>query len=123
MNLTWDQYKAAGRHVASYAAGGVTVAVTMGLLTNGQGADLNSALSSIVDGVGHITAGLVTIAGIVTPFYTAWRSSHSANPSIQAASITASVPGTVVIGPPQMANDTPGSPNVISNTDVKVVPK
>lgn len=84
-NWTWDQWKAFGRHVGTYAGGIVTGAVALGLITNADGASLASALKDIMDGTGKIVAGLVTIAGIVGPVYTSLRSSRSASPDNQAA--------------------------------------
>jgi hypothetical protein len=84
LKLTWDQWKAAGRHVGTYAGGIITGAVALGLITSADGASLATGLKDIVDGTGKLAAGIVTILGIIGPMYTAWRAQKSAAPENQA---------------------------------------
>lgn len=87
---TWGQWKAGGRHVATYAAGLVTGAVALGFISQGQGTDLTGGISDVVDGATQLAKGIVTIAGILLPMYTTWRAAHSASPSEQVKNVVAS---------------------------------
>lgn len=123
MNWNWNSYKAAGKHVASYAAGGVTVAIAFGLLNANQGADVNTAVNSIVDGLESIIKGVSLLIAIATPIYTTWRAANNASPVGQATGLRQAVPGTTIVTTPELANAMPNDNNVIANTDVKVIPK
>lgn len=122
MNWNWNQYKAAGKHAASYAAGGVTVAVAIGLLNSGQGVDATADINSITSGIESIAKGVAGILAIATPIYTAWKAANNASPAGQAAALTAAVPETRIITTPAIADAVP-SDKVMSNADVKVVTK
>lgn len=89
MNWTWDQYKAAGKHVASYAAGGVTVAIAFGVLTSSQGADANTDVNSIIDGIESVVKGITGLVAIATPFYTAWMAAHNASSQVRLNAVAA----------------------------------
>jgi hypothetical protein len=121
-NWNWNQAKAAGKHLASYAAGGVTVAVAWGLLSSAQGTELTTDIGHVTSGLTELGKGLAGIAGILTPIYTMWRSAHNASPPMQALSLEQAVPGTTIVTSQAVAAATP-SANVVSNTDVKVVSK
>lgn len=123
MDITWNQIKAGGKHVASYVAGGVTVAVAMGLFTKGQGGEITDNINSISSGIESIAKGIGGLIAVVTPIYTTWRAAHNASPVMQAQSLEKEVPGTIVVTSQKIADATPSSPNVVSNADVKVVPK
>lgn len=119
----WNQYKAAGKHVASYIAGGVSMAVAFHFLIPTDAAGINDNLNHIYSGVEQIVVGITGLIGILTPIYTTWKASRNASPAGQAASLTAAVPGTKIVTTPEIAAATPQSPNVISSTEVKVVSK
>jgi hypothetical protein len=87
MNWTWGQYKAAGKHVASYAAGGVSVAVAFHFLSPSQGGDITTNLNSIFDGVKEIAIGVGGLVTVLTPIYTALRAANNASAQNQAASL------------------------------------
>lgn len=86
---TWtlSQAQAAGKHIASYAAGGVTVFVAFGLINHGQGTDAVDAINSIGSGVEQITKGVVTLVGILVPIYTALKAANNASPKSQLNSV------------------------------------
>lgn len=86
-NWTWTQYKAAGRHAASYVAGGVTVAVAFHFISPQQGTDITSNLNTIYDGLMQVSKGVAGLAAVLLPIYTAWRAAHSASPSEQIKSV------------------------------------
>lgn len=122
MNWNWNSYKAAGKHVASYAAGGVTVAVVFGLINQGQGVDATADINSITNGIESIAKGIAGLIAIATPIYTAWKAANNASPAGQAAALTAAIPETRIITTPEVAKAVP-SDKVMSNEDVKVVTK
>lgn len=123
MQFTWNQAQAAGKHVASYIAGGVTFAVATHFLSPAQGTDLTTNIGLISDGLTKLLTGLAGILAVLTPIYTAWKAQHNASPQAQAASLEKAVPGTVILTSDAVANATPNSPNVLSNATMKVVPK
>lgn len=123
MNWNWNSYKAAGKHVASYAAGGVTVAVTFGLLNSNQGIDATADINSIASGVESIAKGVAGLLAILTPIYTMWKAANNASAVGQAAGLRQAVPGTTIVTSPEVANALPDDHNVVSNTDVKVIAK
>lgn len=123
MNFTWNQAQAAGKHIASYIAGGVTFAVATHFLSPAQGTDLTTNIGLISDGLTKVLTGFAGILAVLTPIYTVWKAQHNASPQAQAASLEKAVPGTVIITSPEVAAATPNSPNVVSNTEVKAVNK
>lgn len=83
----WGQYKAAGRNVASYAAGGVTVALAWGLVSANDASQLQEGISTIASGAEQMAKGIGMVAGVLVPMYTAWRAAHSASPKAQAKAV------------------------------------
>lgn len=82
---TWDQWKAFGRHIGTYAGGIITGAVTLHLIAGADGATLLQAIKDISEGLGKVAAGVAAIIGVVGPLYTSIKSSRSAAPEAQAA--------------------------------------
>jgi X-X-X-Leu-X-X-Gly heptad repeat protein len=91
MNWNWNQYKAAGKHVASYAAGGVTMALAWGLISPNDASQMTEGISTIVSGIEQLAKGVGMLAGVIIPIYTAWRAAHNASPNEQAKSVAANV--------------------------------
>lgn len=89
MSWNWNQYKAAGKHVASFAAGGIGVAAAMHFITPQQALDANGNITQIVGGLQQVITGIAGIATVLVPIYTALRSAHNANPTVQAQSLVA----------------------------------
>lgn len=83
LQWNWTQFKAAGRHVLSYAAGGVSVAVTLHFLSPTQGADISANIDLVTEGLTKIIAGLSGLAAVIAPIYTTFKAAHSASPSSQ----------------------------------------
>lgn len=119
----WNQAKSAGKHVASYAAGGVTMFVAFHILSPAQGTDITTDINLITEGLAKVATGVAGIIAVLVPVYTALRAAHNSSPVVQAQSLEQAVPGTVVITTPAIAAATPESPNIMSNTEVKVVQK
>lgn len=92
----WNQAKAAGRHVASYAAGGVTALVAFHFLSPQQGTDINGNITQIVSGLEQVSKGIAGILAIVVPIYTAMRSANSASPQNQVKSIVQNMTPTEI---------------------------
>lgn len=122
MDFTWNMAKAAGKHVASYVAGGVSVAVAWHFLSPAQGTDITTNINNITSGLEQAAKGFAGLMSAATLAYTSWKAAHNASPVAKAASLEAEVPGTKIITAPEIAAAIP-SPNVISNTDAKVVAK
>lgn len=122
-DMNWNSAKAAGKHVASYLAGGISVAVAFHFISPTDATGLNDNLNSIYHGIEEIAKGVAGIIAILTPIYTTWKAANNATPASQAASLTAAVPGTKVITTEAIAKATPDSPNVVSEKEVKVIPK
>jgi hypothetical protein len=107
MNWTWDQYKAAGKHLASYTAGGVTVAVAFGVLTSSQGVDANADINSIISGLESVAKGVAGLIAIITPIYTAWMAAHNASPQVRLNAVAAMPEVSKIITTPEVAKATP----------------
>lgn len=103
-SYTWAQWKAAGRHVASYSAGAVTAAVVFGLLTTQQASEITDSLQSIFSGIEQIAKGVTGLIATGTAIYMSLRAGHSANPAEQAKSIT-SLPAREVAQVAQQLDD------------------
>lgn len=118
----WNSYKAAGKHVASYIAGGVSIAVTFHFISPTDASGITENLNSIYDGVVKIGTGIAGLAAILTPIYTALKAAHNASPVGQATGLVQAAPGTTIVTTPEIAAAVPSN-NVVSNTDTKVTPK
>lgn len=119
-DLTSSQWWAASRHYITF---GVGILAGFGLVTVAQQHDIIAALGDISDGMMKIVAGVGTLLTIAAPIINGWKSAHNASSAVKAASLEKEVPGTIVVTTPAIVKATPDSPNVVSNTDMKVVPK
>lgn len=98
MNLSLPslaQLAAFGRHVATYAAGAVTVGIGLHILTPDQGSQIGSAVTGILNGVASIAGGLASLVAIGSGLYAAWTASGTK----QAAAIGADKRTLVNAGP------------------------
>ena len=120
LNWNWNQYKAAGRHIASYAGGAVSMAVALHFITPDQAVDVNGNLKSIFTGLQQVGAGVAGIVAFLAPIYAGWKASHSASPKQEAISLVAAVPGTKIVTPDPVVASAP-SPDIVSTTTAKVV--
>lgn len=125
LNWNWNQYKAAGRHVASYAAGGITVAVGLHFITPQQAVDANGNLTQITTGLTQLIAGITGLVTLLAPIYTSFKAAHSASPVQEAAALSQAMPGTQIVTAPEVANAPANisNPNIVSTTEAKVVTK
>jgi hypothetical protein len=113
---TQNQVNAATRHIISAVGGAI--------IMFGLSSKINiDTLTVAINAFGSIINSVVIIVGVVAPLLSGYFASRSASPASQAASMAANVPGTVIVTSPEIAKATPDSPNVVSNTEVKVVQK
>jgi len=89
LNWNWQQAQAAGKHVASYAAGAVTVAAAWGLVSSAQSQDLTVNLQLIFTGAENLAKGIAGLAAVLVPIYTAFKSAHNASPAQQVEHVVA----------------------------------
>lgn len=107
MNLpSQSQVNAAGRHVLTFAMGGVASAAALHVISAGDATTISNSISQISTGVADIAAGLAPIIAIVSAWYAAWSASHKS----QIASVNAidgvkvvkdSVTAATVTAPPK----------------------
>lgn len=91
LSWNWNEKKAAGRHVLSYAAGGVTALVALHILTPQDASGITDNLTSIWDGIEKIITGLTGLAAILVPIYTALTAKKSAEPAEQVKAVVANL--------------------------------
>lgn len=115
--ITKAQAVAIGRHVVTYAAGAATAAAALNIISAGDAATIQSSIQHIVNGVSEIGAGLAPLIGLASALYASWSASHK-----QQVKAVAALPNTTVVTTPELAHSTPEA-NVVSSTEVKVVPK
>lgn len=89
LTWNWNEKKAAGRHVLSYAAGAVTMAAVWGMISQGDASTLTQGLSDIGAGAEQLAKGVAAIAGVLIPIYTALMAKRSAQPDQQIKSVIA----------------------------------
>lgn len=88
-----SQLLAVGRHVVSYAMGGVTVLGVMHMISGGDVTTLTNSINQISQGVALIAAGLGPIIGIASA---AW-SAYTASAKSQIAAVNAGDNGVKVV--------------------------
>jgi ABC-type amino acid transport system permease subunit len=113
-NLTWGQYKAAGRNALSYAAGGITAAAAIGLISQHDSTSLMSGLNQIASGLTSIVQGVGVIAGILAPIYAAFRAAHSASPQEQIKTVAAMPEVKGIVTTPAVADALPMESKVVA---------
>lgn len=90
--MTQSELFAAGRHVATYAAGAATAFGVLHVLSAGDAANAVTAVNEISDGVGKLFMIAAPLVGIVS----GWFASHSATPKAQIAAAQAADPAAVI---------------------------
>ena len=121
--MNWNSAKAAGKHVASFIAGGITIAVGFHFVSPSDGADLQDNFNHLYHAIEEGTKAIAGIISILTLAYTTIKSANNASPVNQAKSLQAAVPNTVIVTSAEIAKATPDNPNIVSNTEAKVVTK
>lgn len=91
LNWNWNEKAAAGRHVLSYVAGGVTALVGWHFLTPQDASSITENLNTIWDGIVKVGTGVAGLAAVLTPIYTALVAKKSAEPASQIKSVVANL--------------------------------
>lgn len=108
--LTPAEIAAFGRHVATFAAGGITFAAIIGLVSSDEASILTQSMQHITEGVKEIAVGLGPIIGLACGLYAKW----TASPPAQIAAVVATLPPNgAIITTPEVAAASP-SPKVIA---------
>ena len=69
--------EAFGRHVPSYIAGAVTMAVGFAVITPDQGHQIGDALTAIYNGITSIAGGVSTLVAVGSGLYAGWTATHA----------------------------------------------
>lgn len=112
---TKNQVDSASRHAISIA--GTAIAI-FGLQAKGVSLD---QIKAIIAALGSATNDIVVLVGALAPIYALLKAAHSASPTQQAISVAET--GAKVVTSPEIAAATPTVANIVSSTDMKVVPK
>lgn len=91
LTWNWNEQKAAGRHVLSYAAGGVTMLVAVHIISPTDASGITDNLNTIWDGIEKIGTGITGLAAIIVPIYTALTAKKSAEPAEQVKAVVANL--------------------------------
>ena len=91
-NWNLQQYKAAGKHVASFAAGAVGMAAAMHFISPSQAVTAQGDLTQIFTGLQQVATGCAGLAAILVPIYTAWRAAHNQAPQQLAVNLLKTTP-------------------------------
>jgi hypothetical protein len=113
-DLNWNQYKAAGRHALSYAAGAVTAAAFMGLISQSDSTSLMAGLNQIASGLTSVVQGIGVIAGVLAPIYAAYKAAHSASAQEQIKTVAAMPEVKGIVTTPAVADALPAEPKVVA---------
>jgi len=101
---TQAQVYSFGRHVLTYAMGGISVFTAMHIGSDAQLADAKTAITQISTGVGSIITGGTTLVALASAFYAAW----SASPFAQLLSVSKNPEvKQVVVNDPVLAQKLP----------------
>jgi hypothetical protein len=99
-----DQLVAIGRHVVSYAMGGITVLSVTHLVSSDQANQLGQSVNQISQGVALIATGLAPILAIVSSVYASWAQSQKSHiAAVNQADNGLHVVASTVTAPTQVA--------------------
>lgn len=105
MQISKPQIWSFGRHVLTFAMGGITVGAMFHVLTAGQATDATTAVNQVASGVQSIVAGMTTLIGIGSGLYAA----YTASPLSQIKSVSANPDVSKIVTTPAIASATPSS--------------
>lgn len=83
----WNEWKAAGRHVGTYAAGGVTVAVAFNFISPEQGQVVGESIGHITSGLTELAKGIAGLVSVGYPIYNMLKAKSAAEPGNQAIAV------------------------------------
>lgn len=117
MNLpTQSQYISFGRHVISYAMGGITMFAALHLISGGDATNLTSALNQLSHGAAEVITALGTIIATVSGIYAAWSASPLSQllaVAKQAADPSSPVKGVIVQNTPAGLDAAVAAPGIV----------
>lgn len=87
--MAWNkqQWQAAGKHVLSYSAGGISAAVALHFISPLQGSDISGNINDVVEGTTQLLKGLAGLVATGSAIYAGLRAAHNASPSSQVSSV------------------------------------
>jgi hypothetical protein len=114
--VNWNNAQLAviGQHVASFAAGGVAIAVALHFVSEAQGGMITESLNSIWDGVIQISKGVAGLAAVATSVYTTLKATNSASPASQIRSVVTNLSASDVTQAANSVADPAGRNKLIS---------
>lgn len=117
MNLpTQDQVNTGVRYATAVAG------VVVGLFGLAGHVDMNNVTEGIKS-LGLVVSSIVTFIGFATPVYMAIKGMIATSEKNRAIALAKSNPDNKIITSPEIAAATPSIPNIVSSTEMKVVPK
>ena len=81
------QVTALGRHVVSYAMGGVTALAAMNLISAGDATTVANSITQISSGAAQIAAGLAPLITLMSGLWAAYTASHGQQVAAVAAAV------------------------------------
>lgn len=137
MDISKGQVVAAGRHLLTFVAGGITVAASLHAITPTDATNATAALNQIGTGIASVIAGVTTLIGVASGAYAAWSASPfsqifavkklaetptgtvvgaqiSRSAQVALVNAAAAVPGTEKIVNPTLALDPATANNVVN---------
>jgi X-X-X-Leu-X-X-Gly heptad repeat protein len=106
MNINAAQVAAFGRHILSFALGGVAAAAALHVVAPTDAATITGAINQIASGVSSLVAGVSTLASVGLGLYAAWTASSKSQISAVAANPAVT---SVVVATPALANSIPSN--------------
>lgn len=110
MQINTAPVAAFGRHVLSFALGGIAAAAALHVIAPSDAATITGAVNQIASGVSSLLAGVSTLVAVGTGLYAAWTASSKSQISAVAANPAVT---SVVVTNSALANSIP-SPKVVS---------
>lgn len=107
-----SQVAAAGRHVLTFAMGGVSFLATVNILSPSDATTVTASVTQISHGVAEIAAGLAPLVAMASGFYSVWTASHKS----QIAAVNNAIPGVKVVrdtAPAPVVTEPPPVPKAI----------
>lgn len=101
-----SQLAAAGRHVVTFLAGGVTCLAALHVISAGDAAAIGSTVTRIGNDAADVCAALAPVAAIVSGWFAAYKASHqqqikSVNAIDGVKVVNENAPGAVVTAAPK----------------------
>jgi hypothetical protein len=86
-NWNWNQAKAGGKHVATFAAGGVAAAVALHFISGQQGTEITGNINDVVEGLTQAAKGAAGLVATGLALYNGLKAATNASPQQQVKSV------------------------------------